>query len=768
MNLKENPFTYFKELDPKENIWAKIDGTSLQRHSIEVAKISQEITKNFYIHEKYNKYKEVIKKLIVLSSYIHDAGKADKRWQKYIKGGSKDYVISHPLFSLPIAKSFLEKNLKNDFENKKAEEFFIDMALLSVATHHSPFTVGKYNEFRGIKPQYFYDVFPDGEPYQIFESAKDELFNAKLNPRDKRYFYVLINGIISLSDWIASIGEKYLSIDKSLKSKYIDYYFSRKKIKPYYYQERAKSLQNDLFVQLPTGAGKTEASLLWFAGLLATKLFYTLPTVTTVDAMRSRFENIFKKDMVSFSHHLLEISLLEEERLTETELFVQKHLIRPIVVTTIDRILLSLMNWKRYTVSEVMLNNAALIIDEIHSYSPFTFSLIIEALQYLKEYYDTKICIMSATLPKMIQDYIINEVYDNLFKKEKVIIKPLLLPLEIKKEYEIRKRTKIEKFYHDEYIEDNISVIIDKINRENLEKILVVTNTVSKSQYIFDELRNFIKNKGLKWGIMLLHSRFNYGDRYDKIKKLEEVEKRTEKGTYPFYKFILVATQIVEVSLDIDFDVLFTEIAPIDAIVQRAGRINRKGRKGKGKIYIFDVKDDNKGYLPYAKEQIKHAREIIERWMGQTETEKDYLDMNEKFYENLKNNFDEELSRKKLDDFLGQIYEKSNIDKILRTRDAFLTMPVVPIKFKDEIEKINDRINKIKDKIKGRKKESKEEILNLSATRAKYFVPLTFYNVKDNLLKTEERRIIFVDLDYDSCYGIKSKGEVTQREVLII
>ena len=181
MNLMESPFTYFEEINPKGNIWAKADGTSLQKHSVEVAKIAQEITKNLYIHEKYNDYKETIRKLIILSSYIHDAGKADKRWQKYIKGENKNYVISHPLFSLPIAKNFLEENLKNDFVNEDAKEFFINIALLSIATHHSPFTPGKYDEFRGIKPKYCYDNFPDDEPYKIFKAVHDKFSDAKLN-----------------------------------------------------------------------------------------------------------------------------------------------------------------------------------------------------------------------------------------------------------------------------------------------------------------------------------------------------------------------------------------------------------------------------------------------------------------------------------------------------------------------------------------------------------------------------------------------------------
>ena len=76
--------------------------------------------------------------------------------------------------------------------------------------------------------------------------------------------------------------------------------------------------------------------------------------------------------------------------------------------------------------------------------------------------------------------------------------------------------------------------------------------------------------------------------------------------------------------------------------------------------------------------------------------------MNEMFYEKVKDNFDNELRKQRLNDFLKQIYEKNNIDKILTTRDdglGFLTIPVVPIKFEEEIKNINDEIDKLKGKL---------------------------------------------------------------------
>lgn len=747
MNLKASRFTYFNQLDPKGKIHAKppSEKKSLQKHSFEAAKAALKIVKNLYIHPDWEEYEKRIKELIVLSAYIHDAGKADKRWQDYITGKSEDPLISHPLFSLPIAKKYLNTYFNEN--NYLAKKFFVNLALLSIANHHSPITNDKYEGFKGYKPEYQLRFQSNDTPYEIFDEAREQIITRSgipnIRPVEIRYLYVLVNGVISLADWITStVNLKYETFDRnSLERNLKNYYEAEIRSSPYLYQKKAKDILKDIFVQLPTGTGKTETSLFWLTSRKTNKVFYTLPTVTTVEAMRKRFEKIFGAKNISFSHHLLEISLMEEDRLTETELFIQKHLLKPTAVTTIDRIILSLMNFRRYTVSEVMLNNATLIIDEIHSYSPFTYSLIVEALKYLKEYHNVRLCIMSATMPKFIENTILN------IEREKPEF--LLSESELEKFYSNKMRTKIAKFYKGKNVENGIGEIIKAI-KDN-RKILVVVNTVSKAQFIFDKISKKAKNTK----VLLFHSRYTYGDRNKKQKEIENINKKNEK-------IVLIATQIVEVSLDIDFDILFTEIAPIDAIVQRAGRVNRKGKKDICNVYIFDVKDDGKEYLPYKKEQIRQAREILTSF--KVNNEADYLKMNETFYKKMQDFYQDELQENKLNDFLGQIYEKGSVDKAISTRDGFLTIPVVPICFRERIEKIQSKIKKINLKLKQEKdiiksNSLKNRKLNLNAKIIKFFVPISFYNAKNSLLKGNTD-IPFADIEYDYEKGVMKKDIV--------
>ncbi len=126
-------------------------------------------------------------------------------------------------------------------------------------------------------------------------------------------------------------------------------------------------------------------------------------------------------------------------------------------------------------------------------------------------------------------------------------------------------------------IEESLDEIKAKI--EEGKKVLVVVNTVDKAIELYETLADTAKASSKE--AICYHSRYIKKDRAKKEQEIFDLDKLNEGG-------LLIATQVVEVSLDIDFDILYTENAPIDAIIQRAGRVNRKRQKKDTKVIIFD------------------------------------------------------------------------------------------------------------------------------------------------------------------------------------
>jgi CRISPR-associated endonuclease/helicase Cas3 len=116
------------------------------------------------------------------------------------------------------------------------------------------------------------------------------------------------------------------------------------------------------------------------------------------------------------------------------------------------------------------------------------------------------------------------------------------------------------------------------------KKVLVVCNTVKNAQLVFNELSEDADNA------VLLHSAFNGVDRSRHELDLKRGE---EDGSIK----LLVGTQAIEVSLDIDYDLIFTEPAPIDALIQRFGRVNRKRSKGQSPVVVFRESNPTDRYI---------------------------------------------------------------------------------------------------------------------------------------------------------------------------
>lgn len=343
-----------------------------------------------------------------------------------------------------------------------------------------------------------------------------------------------------------------------------------------------KHTNSNLILVGSTGLGKTEASLLWQGD---NKGFYVLPVRTAINAMYDRIRYDFYcddyRDYVGLLHGETQSIYIGDKNLDDMTSFWDyyektRNKTYPLTICTPDQIFKFVFKFPGYETDLATFSYSKIIMDEIQAYSPDILAAIIYGLQMINDA-GGKFAITTATLAPIIRDWL-NIGLDNegnKIKKEIIIEEKQFL------NERIRHKVKV----CDNYLnaEDIIGFYYKNKSADSL-KILIVVNTVTKAQKIYSQIISEINKDNVK----MLHSKFTVKDR----KKLEkEISKDGDSGLKKH--IIWIATQVVEASLDIDFDFLFTEFSDLSGLFQRMGRCNRKGLK-----YV-------KGYNVYVYEKIE-------------------------------------------------------------------------------------------------------------------------------------------------------------------
>ncbi|MBZ9728750.1 CRISPR-associated helicase Cas3' [Salegentibacter sp. JZCK2] len=210
-------------------------------------------------------------------------------------------------------------------------------------------------------------------------------------------------------------------------------------------------------------------------------------------------------------------------------------------------------------------------------------------------------------------------------------------------------------------------------------------HTVDKAIELYDYLNEVTKSAG--FDAICYHSRFIKKDRFKKEEEIFKLDKKNKGG-------ILIATQVVEVSLDIDFDILFTENAPIDAIIQRAGRVNRKRQKSETKVIIFqhfEISEkiyDTGNILHDTYEEFKkvNAQRLSEKKLNEL-VDMVYQDLdiesNEKYIEGLSKHLDIQYKYNFIKDL--------TTDEKVFTREGLDTISVIPNCFEEKLNGCENR-----------------------------------------------------------------------------
>lgn len=410
---------------------------------------------------------------------------------------------------------------------------------------------------------------------QLVNAYKDYLLPYLYNLEDREYTHLhknygmLLRGCLIVCDHLASAGKIQIiqALDEIQTKLRLEIERKGRVFQGWQpFQEACFHTHGDLMLSAPTGSGKTEAALLWTQAneneSHGRRIFYVLPYIASINAMYKRLENLVSKDKLSLLHgkanYFIYRYLADQGEVPEKAKSIAKQrqnlaqiLYHPYKVLTPFQLLKAFFGIKGFEMQFAEMSGGLFIFDEIHAYDPHTTALILTMVEHLHKNYSAQFCIMTATMPSFLKRMFV-EILDKVTEIE--------MPSDQRDRYTRHRLHLLEG-----NIQDTIPYIKERL--KNGDRVLIVCNTVRQSQVMFEQLRDFEPNAGL------LHGRFILRDR-------ERIESKLADYN------LLVGTQAVEVSLDMDFDVLFSEPAPIDAMIQRFGRVNRERRFKTADVFI--------------------------------------------------------------------------------------------------------------------------------------------------------------------------------------
>ncbi len=645
---------YYAKSEPIETIKEHTDRLLTNLKKLKET-YGQQITKIINMEEE--RFWELME---VICKY-HDTGKVFSGFQNEIreKIGKKliptrfnNHIIKHEKIS-PMFVPAKKYNLTP--EERK-------LVYQAIYYHHERNTI--YTERELLKEIIEEDIKPNIENIQKeLEIDVEELKTiylglvegqARIREGDELYKeYCLMKGLLHRLDYCSSAIIPVEDNTSEEISDFVEYFMKSENFNLNDLQNYSKENKDkNLIVIGSTGMGKTESSLLWSKN---DKTFFTLPLRISINAIYDRILEKIKYEHVGLLHSTaldyLEEKVNLEERDIEKEMEVieySKNLYQKITTCTIDQIFTFVFKYRGYERIYATLSYSKVIIDEIQAYSPEIVAIILKGLQMINNL-GGKFMIMTATLPR--------------------IYKEKLEEMKIEFQYnEFIKETKRHKIkIMDKRINEDIDEICEKSKNK---KVLIIVNTINKAI----ELYNQLKEKRAD-NINLLHSRFLLEDRNAKERSIKEFSNIENQNG------IWITTQIVEASLDIDFDVLYTEMSTLDSLFQRLGRCyrNREYDDKECNVKIYTEEASGVGYV-YDKEIYMKSIELLEEYDNSILQERTKIELvdrlyskemleNTKFYRDFKNAF------RILDNIVDYDVNKKEAQSLLRNIDNIDVIP---------------------------------------------------------------------------------------------
>lgn len=674
------------------------------------------------LKESYGHYfDERIWELLLYAVDYHDAGKAHEPFQLNIRRAlgegvklQRNLEVPHNYLSPFLLPESIFSLPKKDYQ-----------ALIQAIAYHHERDIEPNDTL--IRQALWQDLWPKmdeiNKHLNINGANLEKKFNrilAQLHRRIKysdnkeNYVdYVILKGLLHRIDHAAS-AHVDIEIDaKQDFKKLVDAGFQKiaeKKRVPV--EEVYRDLQKhahkhrkeNLIIVAQTGMGKTEAALLWASD---SKTFFTLPLRVSINALFHRvYEKMNYKNVGLL--HSSSMDYLTENLEEDWEVIAEqsKHFSSKLLFTTIDQILKFPFLYRGYEKELATMAYSSVVIDEIQAYDPKIAAVLVRALEMIY-LVGGKFLLMTATLPSIYLETL-NE--SDIISSDGFRVDTFIDDCVIRHCIEVVEKP----------IVDDFEKIVDLGKQK---KILVIANTVKRAMELYNKIKEHSDN------VHVFHSMYIQKHRTLIEKELLLFDENKEATG------IWITTQLVEASIDIDFDVLFTEAATLDSLCQRFGRCYRRRQymmPQEPNVFIYAVDMSGVKYV-YDEEILMKSLDILRPFNRKILLESQKIELVSQLYsrENLKGTeflktFDDALEQ--LQTFEDYTLSSKDAQKLLRDIQAEL---VIPRNIYDENEHLFEQLKIV----------NKEERARLYREIAKLTVSLRKNRVRGKTSRIPHERI---------------------------
>ncbi len=600
---------------------------TLREHLRQVAEYARMVAEAYQEHWNLLLGKETadkVKKALLLAALTHDLGKAAEGFQRALHNPKHHWEFRHETLSAALLLASL------------SDDEALEWAVAAVLTHHRDINDPQLAQCCGLVALPIPDIVR--QVHEKFRAKADELqirwswlqeflqshptlqlSSLPPTPRDlplpaeflkrqketlneltrlterRSLALLLTRGWLMASDHAVSAGVTQFA--SQIPAPQLP------PLRPF--QRRVGEHEGDAFLEAPTGSGKTNAAIAWALRNRKSgeRIFYLLPYQASIEAMADTLAKLFGKEHVAVLHaraldyafrqHFEETGEYKsaaQQTKAETELNRLAH--KPIKVATPFQLLKWLFGIPRFEIGISEMVGGLFVFDEIHAYDAHVVALIGEMVRLLKQL-GGRFLFMSATFPPFLKALLQEALNEDAatFGLEDSEGDEWTQQFSQQVRHILR--------WHDEPLEAMLPAIAKALQQG--KKVLVVANRVAQAQEIYRQLCKQFHD------IHLLHSRFARRDRVAKERTIIDALRGTRNDVAVQ---ALVATQVVEVSLDVSFDTIFTEIAPVDDLLQRFGRVNRYGEHPKGvEVHVARAFDRDRLIRVYDEERLMSTLE---------------------------------------------------------------------------------------------------------------------------------------------------------------